>query len=131
VAHFFVRQGDYASALDDLREAARIGWVEHSSFYGLAWTLATCPDASLRNGREAVETATKACEATKWKDSYCLDAKAVAQAESGNISEAISYERQALALLSADPVMQPKMEARLALFQKNKPYHESAPGRMK
>ena len=130
-ARFFVRQGDYSSALDDLREAATVGSVEHSSFYGLAWMLATCPDASLRNGREAVEIATKACEATKWEDSHCLDAMAVAQAENGNIPEAINYERQALALLSVDPVMQRKMEARLVLFQKNKPYHELAPGQIK
>ncbi len=34
--------------------------------------LATCPDAKVRNGEQAVSSATRACELTDWKEPYCL-----------------------------------------------------------
>ena len=36
-----------------------------------AWLLATCPDRKLRDAKKAVESATRACELTEWKDAAC------------------------------------------------------------
>ncbi len=126
-SRLFVRVGDYARALEDLRQAVTVGWTAHSAAYHLAWLLATCPDATLRNGPEAVEVATKACEATNWQNLHCLEALAAAQAESGDFAQAIHFERRALILERNDPSARTKMEARLALYRDNMSCREPAP----
>ena len=48
--------------------------------------LATSPDAKLRNGRRAIELATRACELTKYKAAYILSTLAAAYAETGDFA---------------------------------------------
>ena len=62
---------------------------------GLAWILATNPDAGLRNGTEAVRMAERACELTGRKDPEKLRTLAAAYAESGRYTEAIATVRNA------------------------------------
>ena len=39
----------------------------------LAWLQATCPEAKARDGKQAVEHATRACELSAWKEAAFLD----------------------------------------------------------
>ena len=63
--------------------------------------LATCPDASIRNGVEAVELARRAVRAAGQQDADLLDTLAAAQAEAGSFSEAVETAERALAIASA------------------------------
>jgi tetratricopeptide (TPR) repeat protein len=63
-----------------------------------AWFLATCPDASFRNGQQAVKDAKAACSIMTWKDEHMIDTLAAAYAETGDFGSAVLYAQQALAI---------------------------------
>jgi tetratricopeptide (TPR) repeat protein len=71
---------------------------------GLAWTLASCDDARVRDGQRAVREATHACELTHWKDENCLDTLAAAYAEAGNFTAAVKSVDRAIELLGKAPL---------------------------
>ncbi len=87
----------------------------------LAWVLATSPDASLRNGTEAVYWATRANDAVGHEDAALLDTLAAALAEAGRFDEAIQIARRLQALAGGDPEARSAANARLAAFQASKP----------
>jgi uncharacterized protein len=95
------------------------------SVKGLAWLLATCPDASFRNETQAVAEAKEDCERTAWKSWNCLDTLATALAAAGDFDEAVNYEKQALDSNEVIKERRDEMEKRLALFQNRKPYREA------
>jgi tetratricopeptide (TPR) repeat protein len=92
-------KGDHAQAIEDFKEVIEIyeeklrldpNW-ENDCCAGLAWLLATCPVDSIRNGRRAVELATRLCELESWKGN-CLGVLAAGFAEVGHFEEAERYE---------------------------------------
>ena len=87
-----------------------------------AWILATAADAKFRNGKRAVECATKACELTGYEKADILDTLAAALAEAGQFEQAV--ERAELALEKAEPKQKPAIEARLKIFKAGKPYRQ-------
>ena len=86
-----------------------------------AWLRATCPDASFRNGQQAVKDAKAACSIMIWKDEQMIDTLAAAYAETGDFNSAVQYAAQALAVkgISADSTK--LFQQHLALFQQHKP----------
>ena len=60
------RRGKWQRAIEDYREALRLQPKLATAHNNLAWLLAACPVDALRNGQEAVEHATWACNATGW-----------------------------------------------------------------
>ena len=90
----------------------------------LAWFLATCPDDAVRNGREAVREATKACELSYWQEGKYIDTLAAALAESGDFKRALAYEEQAMTTKGVDNESRQKMDARLALYRKGQPVRD-------
>lgn len=116
--------GQMAPALRDLREAIRVAPTDHSTYDNLAWFLATCPEASFRNGTEAVSLAKKACELSHWLRSECIDTLAVGYAEAGDFDQAVKYEKQALNDSSLAPKEREEREKRLALFLQRKPFRD-------
>jgi Flp pilus assembly protein TadD len=67
----------------------------------LAWTMATCPETSLRNGNKAIELAGRADRLSKGGDPNILGTLAAAYAEAGRFSEAITTAGRALQLAAA------------------------------
>jgi tetratricopeptide (TPR) repeat protein len=117
-------KSDRDGAIADYGKAIQLKPDFAAAYNGLAWQLATCPEAYLRNGSKAVEYATKACELTAWKDFDDLDTLSAACAEAGDFDSAIKWETQCLEspnpsaqLTSSDP------KKRLALYQAHQPYH--------
>jgi tetratricopeptide (TPR) repeat protein len=116
--------GQFKRAQDDFVAAVRIGPRDPDVLNNAAWFRATCPDPAFRNGKEAVELASRACQADKWKDADQIDTLAAAYAEAGNFAEAERYQLKALSLLSADEALRPKFQARLKQYRAKQPVRQ-------
>jgi Zn-dependent protease len=91
------RRGNWQRAIEDYRESLRLQPDLPTAHNNLAWLLATCPVDALRNGQEAVELATWACNATGWSNPSCLGTFAAACAEVGDFDQAVRWHTRALA----------------------------------
>jgi len=121
------RRGNWQQAIEDYYEALRLQPELASAHNNLAWLLATCPIDVLRNGKQAVEHATWACEATGWKNLSCLGTLAAACAEVGDFNQAVQLQQRAV----ADPAYRQKFgEAtvtdRLRLYEQGLPFRQAA-----
>jgi TPR repeat protein len=116
-------QRDYGLALDLFHKAVDQG-SQPNVLNDFAWFLATCPDAAQRNGKQAVEYATKACELTEWKNANFIGTLAAACAEIGNFGAAIKYQKQAMDIPDTDYPDKQQMERSIELYWHQKPYRE-------
>jgi hypothetical protein len=123
-SQFCVNQGQFTNAVKICREGIDANPKDDASYNLLAWIEATCPDSSLRDGKDAVSAATKACELTQWKEFNWIDTLAAAYAESGNFERAIQFQEQALHTGSPPDSDQKEMRERLALYKQSQPYRE-------
>ena len=63
-----------------------------------AWVLATSPDDEFRDGKRAVELATKAAEQTNYETPHILSTLAAAYAETGDFENAKKWSAKAVEL---------------------------------
>ncbi len=120
------RKGDDARALADLTEAIRRRADASEALVARAWLLATSASAKLRDGKQAIVDATKACKLTHGSQAYPLGALAAALAERGDFDGAVKYQEHAQALYkNRDDVADGR--ARLALYRAKAPYREPPP----
>jgi serine/threonine-protein kinase len=85
-----------------------------------AWLHATCPDASLRNGRSAIDDAKKACTMTKWKEAGPIDTLAAACAETGDFDSALRYQQQAMSAPDANGISR-TLQEHMSMFKQHRP----------
>jgi tetratricopeptide (TPR) repeat protein len=92
----------------------------------LAWLLATTPDPSLRNGKEAVRLAEAVSKSAPVQDPQTLVALAAAYAETGEFDRAVTTASTARELLgnSGKNPMVKQLDSHIASYQQKKPYHE-------
>jgi tetratricopeptide (TPR) repeat protein len=119
----FNARGDYRKAAADYRRALQLSPSHRDALNALAWLEATCPDASVRNGKAALEKSLKVCELTKWREPDYLDTLAAACAETGDFEKAVKYQTRALE--TAPQIDREKMKERLALYRQQEPYRAS------
>lgn len=129
-AHYYLGASFYHSparaqeALAHWREALRLDPNFVPAMNGAAGVLAASPDASDRNGAEAVELAERAVQLSEAQDPVYLDTLAAAYAEVGRFPEAIAAARKALDL-AAEQHREHLLEGlntRIKLYQSHKPY---------
>ena len=118
--------GDYPEAVEHDREALRLNPDSPDGLNNLAWLLATCPDAKVRDGARAVELAEHACQLTQFKATVFLGTLAAAYAEAGRFNDATTTAQKACALASAagEKELLKRNQELLALYQSHQPYHE-------
>jgi len=125
-ANIFLQKRDYRHALVDFQNAVQMKTKRpERTLNSLAWLRATCPEAKIRNGKEAVELALKACELSQWKDWGIIDTLAAAYAEQGDFEQAIKYQKQVLEIGRSSNDYD-KIKNHLALYEQHTPYREIA-----
>jgi tetratricopeptide (TPR) repeat protein len=105
----------FDEAIADCDRIAAISVPGVSGHDDVAWFLATSSDDNIRDGKKAIEFATKAFDLTNGRDGGVLDTLAVAWAEMADFDQAVSWETKALAI-SADRD-RAVFESHLKLFQ--------------
>ncbi len=90
--------GEFQSALEDYQKAIELDPQYASAYNGRAWLLVTCPDKTLRNARESLSLAQKACvlDEQEWKHFGTL---AAAYAANGDFEEAVIGQERAISML--------------------------------
>jgi tetratricopeptide (TPR) repeat protein len=126
LAGVYVALNRPAEAMGSIREAIRLAPKTAAYPDHLARLLATCPEARLRNGAEAVELAARACALTRRENAGFLDTLSAAYAEAGRFAEAIRAAEEARAVALAHKDQQGAEEAarKLELYRAGKPYRE-------
>jgi tetratricopeptide (TPR) repeat protein len=115
--------GDYKSALADADMALRLDPKSAESHHGRAWILATCPDARIRNGEQAIASAARACELAGFKNARFLSTLAIAYSETGDFASAVKWQESAIALLAANDPERREYGKLLDRYRAGKPYH--------
>jgi Flp pilus assembly protein TadD len=90
--------------------------------------LATCPQASLRNGNKAVELAQRANQLTGGGNPTILHTLAAAYAEAGRFPEAVETARRALQLAETQSniALADAIRSELKLYQAGIPFHQES-----
>ena len=116
--------GDHAAALTDLEKALELEPDDPGVLNNLAWLLATSPDEAIRDGKRAIELATKACEVTKWKQPHIISTLAAGYAETGDFETARKYSQQAVESEDGAEEVKQQLAGELASYQAGKPWRE-------
>ncbi len=125
-ANLLGEQGKWRAAIGQWRAAAAIKPDARDATLRLAWALATCPDGSLRNGREALEIAERQIERGSGSDPRALDTLAAARAELGEFREAAALAEKAMNLATQrnEQALAAQIAERLGFYLTGKPYRE-------
>jgi tetratricopeptide (TPR) repeat protein len=126
LGYAFYLQGKFADSLAHLRRALADEPNRVSVLNLAASLLATCPEASIRNGAEAIALASRAQQLTAAHDPAILDTLSAAYAEAGRFPQAIEAEQQAIALATQQekPPLASTLKAHLSRYKSNAPLRE-------
>lgn len=116
--------GNGAAASSAYRKAEELAPNDPEILNGVAWDRATSTVSAVRDGRAAVQTATKACELTNWKKREYIDTLAAAYAEAGEFAQAVAHQERALSIGFMSRKDRADYEKRLALYRQRKPYRD-------
>ncbi len=103
-----------------------------AALLGLATLRATSSDQTLRDGKQAVDLATKACELTRYQDPRALDILGMAHAQAGRFADAISAAERALWIARAarNKALASSIEQRIRFYKQDQPFrNQHSPSR--
>jgi tetratricopeptide (TPR) repeat protein len=128
LAHALVAADRLPEALEQYQTVLHYDPAFLAALKDMAWLLATCPRAEIRNGPESIALAEKACRITRFNDPQCLNVLDVAFAEAGRFAEAISIADQEhqLYLQTGNTNSAAMTEQRIVLYRSSKPFHTPA-----
>jgi Tfp pilus assembly protein PilF len=123
-----LQKGGVNEAIIHYQKALQIKPDSPDVLNNLAWLLATCPDAHIRDGVQAVKYAGRACELTHYGVPPLVGTLAAAYAEAGRFDDAVAAAQKACALATAagEEELLEKNRKLLALYRARQPYHEAA-----
>ncbi|MCA9266014.1 MAG: tetratricopeptide repeat protein, partial [Planctomycetales bacterium] len=114
--------GKHAEAIKNYELAMKVEATDQGVLNNLAWVLATSPVDDLRDGKRAIELATKACEVTEYKQAHIISTLAAAYAEAGDFEAAKRWSQKAVEM-GEGPVKQHLMDE-LSHYEEGKPFRE-------
>ncbi len=112
---------NYSAAIADMHTSVKLKSEDPEIHERLALMLASCPEAGISRGPEAVAEATRACELSRWKSPTALDALAEAEAEAGHYLAAAGHQENAIALLPDNDEREIHYRRSLARYRDHKP----------
>lgn len=121
----YYRTHEYAAAMADWKKALELKHDDGATYNSMAWLLATSTAPKARDGKKAIEFATRACELSAWKDGEVVDTLAAAYAEADNFKRAVEFENKAIALMKPSGDTVKEARARLELYEHRRPYRET------
>lgn len=128
-AYTFSEMGNYHAAATDMAAAYRIGNIDSYVLNEYAWFLATCPDASVRDGKRAVKLATEAIGLSNVPIPGYYDTLAAAYAEAREFLNAKDAQMRALYLGEQAGLSKSQLEdwnTRLKGYEEGVPYRNIA-----
>jgi tetratricopeptide (TPR) repeat protein len=125
----YYQMGRIPEALAHWRQGISIAPDDLQVLNKAAWVLATSPDASVRNGVEAVAFAERAVGLPGGERPEILDTLAAAYAEAGRFSDAAKAARRALGLAAQqnNQALVEGLQARVALYEADHPFRSRTP----
>jgi tetratricopeptide (TPR) repeat protein len=123
-----LQKGSVAEAITQFQKALQIKPDNVKAQNDLAWLLATCPEASLRDGNRAVDLARQANALTGGENPLILRTLTAALAEAGRFSEAVETAQRALQLAGAqsNTTLAGQLQSELKLYRAGSPFHSPA-----
>jgi tetratricopeptide (TPR) repeat protein len=120
-----LQKGNVDEAIVHCQKALQIKPDFAEAQNNLAWVLATCPQASLRNGNKAVELAQRANQLTGDGNPAVLGTLAAAYAEAGRFPEAVETAQRALQLAEtqSNTALAEAIRSQMKLYQAGLPFH--------
>ena len=120
-----LQKGNLSEAIAHFQQAVQIGPADPAAQNNLAWLLAACPQASLRNGAKAVELAQQANEMVGGTNPIFLHTLAAAFAEAGRFSEAVETAQRALRLAGqqSNTGLARQLQLEIKLYEAGTSYH--------
>jgi tetratricopeptide (TPR) repeat protein len=120
-------RGQSAEAIQHYKKALEISPQSVSALNNLAWLLATCSDASLRNGVRAIQLARQADQLSGGANALVLRTLAAGYAEAGQFGKAIESGRAAtrVAQTQGDNSLAGELEQEIELYELGLPYREA------
>lgn len=115
----YAAKSDYAKQFADYSESIRVDPENPDSRHHRVVLRSACADEKFRDGKQAIEDATKACEMSEWQNSLYLSGLAMAYAESGDFDSAVKWQQKAMELSASPPA---SMVANLELYREHKPF---------
>jgi protein O-mannosyl-transferase len=101
LATAFAAKQQWGEAIRCWRETLEINPKDVAAQFGLAWTLATAPDPTLRNGTEALAISQHLSQTTDASNPILLRVLAAAYAEAGRFPKAIETTERGIALATS------------------------------
>jgi tetratricopeptide (TPR) repeat protein len=120
--------GDYGRAINDFRQALAVDANSAEVHRSLAWLLATCPDQTYRNAKQALSAAEKAATLATPGDPFVLDALAAANANAGQFDRAARIQQEAIVNVPAD--FAGPFRERLAMYENRQPFRNGSTERV-
>jgi len=113
-------------AVAQYNRALEINPIDTEVRNNLAWVLATCPDAEVRDGIRAVEIAERADSLTSNKNPVISATLAAAYAEAGRFDDAVKAAERALqlALNESNPSRAESIRAQMELYRSGRAFRD-------
>lgn len=121
-ADAYLRVGKHREAIADYEAALKLRADSSHVLNNLAWVLATSPDDKVRNGKQAIELAKKACEVTQYKEGHIVSTLAAGYAEIGDFETAIKWSTKAVEI--GDEDVKEQLAKELESYKAKKPWRE-------
>lgn len=128
LAMLLARKGREAEAIPEYRKVIELDTNIVIALNNLAWIRATAADPQLRNGREAVPLAERACERTKFQQAFFIGTLAAAYAEAGRYQDAAAAAKKAhdVALAHGEQTIADRNAQLAKLYQSGQAFHMDA-----
>jgi len=122
-----MKNGQTGKAAAELNRALQLAPDTVNALNSLAWVLATAADASVRDGKRAVQLAERANALAGNNNAAILHTLAAAYAEAGRFDEALQTARRAMKLASqtANNAVYNAIRDELPLYELGLPYHQT------